>query len=61
MSIGIIKKAGVTLHRQITCTACCSALTRLACALHGTARHGMENVHQAMKYKAFNCGYASSE
>lgn len=42
MSVGIIKKAGVTLHRQITGSACCSALTLLAWARQGKCTSGYE-------------------
>ena len=40
MSIGIIKKAGVTPHRQITCTARCGPLTLLAWARQGKCTAG---------------------
>lgn len=53
MSVGIIKKSR-SYPSQADYRYCMLQRTQ-------TAGVGAANVHQTMKYKAFNCGYASSE
>ncbi|CAH6363485.1 hypothetical protein DAPPPG734_21715 (plasmid) [Pantoea agglomerans] len=55
MSVGIIKK-----KQELPFTGRLPVLP-VAARSHCWRGRGRANVHQAMKYKAFNCGYAFSE